>query len=127
MHPEPNENDFHDPLWVLLGNAKKAVLPCNFADRVLQTVEAGELGRLSAPQGRRFTRWTAVGVAAGLLLLVGLQTLRLPSLRSGNSDEEQLVRDLISQGISSGDVELLAQLHEVVDAELASLWTEALQ
>jgi hypothetical protein len=127
MQPEPQEND---SLWALLGNAKKPVLPSTFVDRVMETVESEQRSLQEAPSrshGGRFSRWAAAGVAAGLLALIGLQSLQIPTLRSKPLDEERLVHELLSQGLSSGDLALVAQLHEVVDAELASLWTESLQ
>jgi hypothetical protein len=41
--------------------------------------------------------------------------------------EEALASALLAHEISAGDLALLAHLDEVVDAELASLWTETIQ
>jgi ABC-type Fe2+-enterobactin transport system substrate-binding protein len=155
MRPQPQEEpQENDSLWALLAKAKKPVLPANFSKRVLQTIEIEQRGlqeseslralppAIQTPTAtptsplralaRRLSLWTAAGVAAGLLVVLGLHSLLPPaslslsSSQSKRGEEEQLVHEILSQGLSSGDLALLAQLHEVVDAELASLWTDAL-
>jgi hypothetical protein len=155
------EFDQDDRLWNLLSKARSAQLPPGFTDRVLQSVESLECGRqewnaerapessgVSTATGNRYggrllrlwripgVRPLATGLAAVLLLTVGLQSLRPPGSgptnRPANAlmeapQEEALASALLAHEISAGDLALLAHLDEVVDAELASLWTETIQ
>ena len=127
MNPNSEE---HDSLWKLLGRAHRPVLPRSFAQDVMHAISHLESGLSEAvdsaerSKGRRFHRivtWFASGAVAAALLIVSMNF----STHSSLSEEDAILAAIADQGFSSGDVALLAHLDEVIDAELASLWTDA--
>lgn len=127
MNPNSEE---HDSLWKLLGRAQGPVLPPAFTQEVMHAVSRLEsslsegMDPVKSPKERSFHRvvtWLASGAVAAALLIVSMNF----SSHSFLSEEDAILAAITSQGFSSGDVALLAHLDEVIDAELASIWTDA--
>ncbi len=121
-------------LDALLERASPTVLTTGFAERVIQAVqpEAITMAPRSALRPLR-----AVGLAAALAVCGGLAwwTVSSPSIRltltpgrvaTAPTEEEVLLKALANLENSSGDLALVAQLGEVLEAELTgrTSWLE---
>ncbi len=126
-------------LDALLGRIAPTRLGAGFAERVLQSIGPTEAvrvhGNSSTVPGRGALR--ALGIAASLAFCCGLAwwsasspgtRLTLSSVRSftAPSEEELLLKALATLEVHSGDLALVAQLGDVLEAELTerTSWLE---
>jgi hypothetical protein len=124
----------HKDLDTLLGRALPPVLSPGFADRVVARVQfQGGSHGLNSPSKWRATAFAvaaSITVCAGLLWWngtpTGPQIAILPGLPSAPTEEEILLKALTTLEVNSGDLALVAQLGEVLEAELSerTSWLE---
>ncbi|MEK0446924.1 MAG: hypothetical protein RLZZ399_2245 [Verrucomicrobiota bacterium] len=117
---DPLEND---RLWELLDQAPPAVLPPDFTSRVVSSVEAFELGLRERDSEKRISRniWKPL---AGALALVLLSLALWPGIPSREQLEEDLLLSTLSNHeLVPSDLLVVARLNELLEAEIASLWT----
>lgn len=123
-----------ETLDALLGRVLPPVISVGFADRVIHGVAPTDAGATkAAPSKWMRTVWMA---AAALALCGGLvwwdhspagpRPLALTNLPAAPTEEEVLLKALTTLEINSGDLALVAQLGEVLEAELAekTSWLE---
>jgi len=129
-----------DPeLDALLANVVPTVIRAGFADRVIQSVHPTEAHRTPTKPAAflSFGSFRALGVAAALALCGGLVWCGVssPGARltfaqarplSAPTEEELLLKALATLETNSGDLALVAQLGEVLEAELTerTSWLE---
>ena len=117
---DPLEND---RLWELLDQAPPAVLPPDFTSRVVSSVEAFESGLRERDSEKRISRniWKPL---AGALALVLLSLALWPGIPSREQLEEDLLLSTLSNHeLVPSDLLVVARLNELLEAEIASLWT----
>lgn len=142
MQPDLGARDSGDDakLDALLGRVPLVVLSAGFADRVVSSVAPAHFSRsgnesaaqASPSKWQRILWATAASVAlCGSLLWWNNSPAgpRLPGLThfsAAPTEEEVLLRALTTLEINSGDLALVAQLGEVLEAELAerTSWLE---
>ena len=144
-HPQQNSdvtaplNTSDAALDALLGRAAPALIEAGFAERVIQAVQPtlGTVGtrRVLRPQGLR--PLMAMGLAAAVAVCGGLawRSVSSPGTRLTSApgragatptEEEVLLRALTTLENTAGDLALVAQLGEVLEAELTgrTSWLE---
>lgn len=124
-HPEVDE---------LLGKALQPALSSGFADRVIARVHSSEAPpRFAAHLGlaRSYMAWAgSIAICGGLVWLAvfsaGPQARVFPGQASAPTEEEMLLKALATLEVNSGDLALVAQLGEVLEAELSerTSWLE---
>jgi hypothetical protein len=129
-----------DPeLDALLGRIEPTFLATGFADRVIQSVQPAETAsRISTASGiKPAERFRALWIAASVGCCFGLAwwsvsppdtrpRLASSSAATAPSEEEILLKALTTLEINSGDLSLVAQLGDVLEAELTerTSWLE---
>jgi hypothetical protein len=129
-----------DPeLDALLGRIEPTFLASGFADRVIQSVQpAGAASGTSTASGMKPAgRFRALWIAASVMCCFGLvwwsvspsNTRPRPASSTASaapSEEEVLLKALTTLEINSGDLSLVAQLGDVLEAELTerTSWLE---
>jgi hypothetical protein len=123
----------------LLTNVSPTLLRAGFADRVIQSVQpaGSERGQAKPAAFLSFGSFRALGVAAALVFCGGLVWwgVSSPGARlsfansrplSAPTEEELLLKALATLEINSGDLALVAQLGDVLEAELTerTSWLE---
>jgi hypothetical protein len=114
-------------LDALLGRAAPTLLTAGFAERVIQAVAPA--AKTNGPRGGVFRPLRALGLAAALTVCGSLAwwTVASPGTRltlasshasAAPTEEEVLLKALANLENSSGDLALVAQLGEVLEAEL---------
>ena len=133
------EAELDPELDVLLGRIAPTLLRTGFAERVLQSIGPSETVRVHRKSltalGSGALR--AFGIAASLAFCCGLAwwSVSSPSTRlalssarsfSAPSEEELLLKALATLEVHSGDLALVAQLGDVLEAELTerTSWLE---
>jgi hypothetical protein len=150
LNPEPlGPPDFEasqpgrdEKLDALLGSVPSPILSAGFAARVIHSVAPAHLAddcatkewaTKAAPPTWARTLWTTAAAVAlcGALLWwnnypSGHRLPVLTSFSAGPTEEEVLLKALTTLEINSGDLALVAQLGEVLEAELAekTSWLE---
>ncbi len=129
-----------DPeLYALLGRIEPTFLAAGFAERVIQAVKPTEVSSetdkasATSPAGRFRTLWIAasVGCCFGLAWWSVSSPETRPRLTHvgaaiAPSEEELLLKALATLEINSGDLSLVAQLGDALEAELTerTSWLE---
>ncbi len=129
-----------DPeLDALLANVAPPLLRAGFADRVIQSIHPAGLDQAPVKPASlvALKALRALGIAAALALCGGITWwgvsspgVRLPFTHgrtiSAPTEEELLLKALATLEINSGDLALVAQLGEVLEAELTerTSWLE---
>ncbi len=115
-------------LDALLGRAAPVTVSLGFADRVIQAVQT--LEGQQAPSQWLHWRYKALAVAAAVGVCAGLalwNSLPHQSHPAGSpTEEELLLKALTTLEVNSEDLALVAQLGEVLEAELSerNAWLE---
>lgn len=121
------EDALMDPsLDSLLARASVPMLRAGFADRVIQSVQPASL-----PAQRPAVFWIS-SIAAALALCTGAMLWKTPTERTDapqlvTTDEERLIAALRSPDLSGEDLAIVANLGEVLEAELIAnhpLWLD---
>ena len=127
----PEQSTTDPALDALLGRVAPVTVSAGFADRVIQAVHATKASTEALQSFPCSALWThkALAVAAAIAFCVGLISggSRHGSSRiSTPSEEELLLKALATLEANSGDLALVAQLGEVLEAELSerNSWLE---
>ncbi len=124
----------HEEVDELLGKTLQPVLSSGFADRIIARVHSSEAPpRFDAHFGlaRSYAAWVAsIAICGALVWLAvftaGPQVRVFPGQASVPTEEEMLLKALATLEVNPGDLALVAQLGEVLEAELSerTSWLE---
>lgn len=121
MSPDPIEND---RLWQLLDQAPPSVLPRDFTSRVVSSVEALESGRRESHFVSRLPQHLFKSVAGAIVVILLSLAFWLTNPPRDKSEEDQIVSTLSGHELIPSDLFVVTRLNELLEAEIASLWTE---